>query len=34
MRQMYEHLGCGDYTPMLRKDGTPHPEDEDDHAGT
>ncbi|MBV9660813.1 MAG: hypothetical protein JO337_06625 [Acidimicrobiales bacterium] len=30
MSQMYQHLGRGEYTPMLREDGTPYPEDEDD----
>jgi hypothetical protein len=30
MRQMYRHLGWGDYEPMLRSDGTPYPADEDD----
>lgn len=30
MRRLYEHLGLGAYEPMLRPDGTPYPEDEDD----
>jgi hypothetical protein len=30
MRQMYRHLGWGEYRPMLRSDGTPYPDDEDD----
>lgn len=30
MRQMYAHLGYGEYRPMLREDGTPYPEDEHD----
>jgi hypothetical protein len=30
MRALYEHLGYGPYQPMLRPDGTPYPEDEDD----
>ena len=30
MRQMYRHLGWGEYRPMHRPDGTPYPEDEDD----
>jgi hypothetical protein len=30
MRLMYEHLGYGEYQPMLRDDGTRYPEDEDD----
>jgi len=30
MRQMYRHLGWDEYQPMLRADGTPYPEDEDD----
>lgn len=29
MRLLYEHLGWGEYKPMLQDDGTPHPEDED-----
>ena len=27
---LYDHLGYGLYKPMLRPDGTPYPEDEDD----
>lgn len=34
MRQLYEHLGWGDYQPMLRADGTPYPQDEVDPATT
>jgi hypothetical protein len=30
MRKMYDHLGRGEYQPLLREDGTPYPEDEDD----
>jgi hypothetical protein len=30
MRALYEHLGWGEYRPMLRPDGTSYPEDEDD----
>jgi len=30
MRAMNEHLDYGPYVPMLRDDGTPYPEDEDD----
>jgi len=30
MRQMYVHLGYGDYRPMLGDDGKPYPADEDD----
>ncbi len=30
MRALYDYLGWGEYRPMLRNDGTPHPEDEDD----
>jgi len=30
MRALYEHLDRGPYVPMLRDDGTPYPEDEDD----
>ena len=30
MRQAYEHLGYGVYKPILRSDGSPHPDDEDD----
>jgi hypothetical protein len=30
MRLLYEHLGWGEYKPMLREDGTTYPEDEDD----
>jgi hypothetical protein len=30
MRQMYAHQWHGEYKPMLRDDGTPYPEDEDD----
>lgn len=34
MRQMYDFLGWGDYKSMLREDGSPYPDDEDDrHAG-
>jgi hypothetical protein len=29
-RLLYEHLGWGEYRPMLREDGTPYPQDEDD----
>jgi hypothetical protein len=29
-RALYEHLGWGEFKPMLRADGTPYPEDEDD----
>ncbi len=32
MRQMHRHLGWGEYRPMLRVDGTPYPEDEDDEV--
>jgi len=27
---LYDHLGWGEYRPMLRPDGTPYPQDEDD----
>lgn len=27
---LYDHLGFGEYRPMLRDDGTPFPQDEDD----
>jgi hypothetical protein len=30
MRAWHDHLGWGEYKPMLRDDGTPYPEDEDD----
>lgn len=30
MRSLYEHMGWDPYNPMLRKDGTPYPEAEDD----
>ncbi|PPD31007.1 MAG: hypothetical protein CTY20_01165 [Hyphomicrobium sp.] len=30
MRQLYAHLGWGEYHPMVRADGTPYPQDEDD----
>jgi hypothetical protein len=30
MRAEYEYRGLGEYCPMLREDGTPYPEDEDD----
>lgn len=30
MRQMYRYLDWGEYKPMLRVDGTPYPEDEED----
>lgn len=30
MRQLYAHLGWGEYRPMVRADGTPYPQDEDD----
>ena len=30
MRAMYRYLDWGEYKPMLREDGTPYPEDEDD----
>jgi hypothetical protein len=30
MRALHEHSGLGPYKPMLRDDGTPQPEDEDD----
>jgi hypothetical protein len=30
MRAMYSYRGWGAYKPMLRDDGTPHPEHEDD----
>jgi hypothetical protein len=30
-RALYEHLGFGEYKPMLRDDGTPYPEDEDEN---
>lgn len=29
-RLLYEHLGWGEYRPMLREDGTPYPDDERD----
>jgi hypothetical protein len=29
-RALYEYLGWGEYQPMLRDDGVPYPEDEDD----
>ena len=29
-RALYAHLGYGEFRPMLRADGTPYPEDEDD----
>lgn len=31
MRQRNEFLGWEEYRPMLREDGTPYPDDEDDH---
>jgi hypothetical protein len=27
---LYDYRGWGEYKPMLRDDGTPYPEDEDD----
>jgi hypothetical protein len=33
-RALYAHLGWGDFKPMLRPDGTPYPEDEDDTYAT
>jgi hypothetical protein len=30
MSQMHRYLGRPEYQPMLREDGTPYPEDEDD----
>ena len=30
MRAMYAYRGWGEFRPMLREDGTPYPEDEDD----
>ncbi|HXX91257.1 MAG TPA: hypothetical protein VEI83_13645 [Acidimicrobiales bacterium] len=30
MQALHDHLGLEPYQPMLRKDGTPYPEDEDD----
>ncbi len=30
MRALYKRLGFGEYQPMLRKDGTPYPDDEDE----
>jgi hypothetical protein len=30
MRAMYSYRRWGDYKPLLRDDGTPYPEDEDD----
>lgn len=33
-QMLYDHLGWGEYKPMLRPDGSPHPQDEDDsYAG-
>jgi len=29
-RALYAHLGYGEYRPMLRADGTPYPDMEDD----
>jgi hypothetical protein len=29
-RALYAYLGWGEFKPMLRPDGTPYPEDEDD----
>jgi hypothetical protein len=28
---LYEHLGFGEYKPMLREDGAPYPDDEDEN---
>ena len=33
MRALYDHLGYGEFKPLLRPDGTPYPEDEDDDWG-
>jgi hypothetical protein len=30
MQLLYDHLGCGEYRPMLREDGTRYPGDEHD----
>jgi len=29
MKALYEHLGYGEYKPVLRPDGSPYPEDGD-----
>ncbi|HAM01970.1 MAG TPA: hypothetical protein DCQ30_07040 [Acidimicrobiaceae bacterium] len=31
-RALHEHMGWEPYKPMLREDGTPYPEDEDDSS--
>lgn len=31
-QMLYDHLGWGEYQPMLRPDGSPYPEDEDDRC--
>lgn len=32
MQAQYDRMGFGTYRPMLREDGTPYPEDEDDEV--
>lgn len=34
MQNWYDHRGSGNYQPMLRDDGTPYPEDEDEDLRT